>query len=64
MSDVEEPGEDEFTIIIESQEDYNEAVTALAEQIEAAELLSENIALVAEAIDRYEKENNINVEES
>lgn len=46
-------------IILETYQDYREAVNALNLQIVAASQLSDNMAVIAEAIEAYELENNI-----
>ena len=48
-------------IILETDQDYREALAALHEQIEAASDLSDNIAIMANAIEEYEKVNDINI---
>ena len=51
-------------IILDTYTDYSEAIAALEEQLQVASVLSENIASVAEAIQEYEKRNNINTPET
>jgi hypothetical protein len=46
-------------IILESDIDYREAISALSEQLLMASQLADNIAVVAEAIEQYEADNNI-----
>ena len=46
-------------IILESEIDYREAISALSEQLLMASQLADNIAVVAEAIEQYEADNNI-----
>ena len=52
-------GEDESRIILETEEDYREAIGALDDQLQAAAVLSDNIAIVAAAIQQYEEDNNL-----
>jgi hypothetical protein len=51
--------EDESRIILETEEDYREAIGALDDQLHAAAVLSDNIAIVAAAIQQYEEDNNL-----
>jgi hypothetical protein len=48
-------------IILESDQDYREAVVALDEQLKAASQLADNIAIMAKAIEEYEIENELEV---
>ena len=45
--------------ILETDVDYREALSALDEQLIAAEKLMTNVTDLATAIDKYEKDNNI-----
>ena len=45
--------------ILETDVDYREALSALDEQLVAAEKLMTNVTDLATAIDKYEKDNNI-----
>jgi len=51
--------EEESRIILETEEDYREAISALDDQLQAAAILSDNIAVVAAAIQQYEEDNGI-----
>jgi hypothetical protein len=51
---------EEFKLIIETREDYEEVIAALDESIEAASLLSTSIARLAEALEAYEEKHKIN----
>lgn len=50
--------------ILETDVDYREALTALNEQLQAAEKLLTNVTDLASAIDKYETDNNIETPES
>ena len=45
--------------VLETDVDYREALSALDEQLIAAEKLMTNVTDLATAIDKYEKDNNI-----
>lgn len=49
-------------IILETHQDYREAIAALDLQLAAAMELSDNIAVIASAIETYEMENGIEQE--
>jgi len=51
---------DNVTFILETRQDYEEAVAALDESIEAAQVLSISIARLAESLETYESKHNIN----
>lgn len=56
MTDAEE----EYSrIILETDQDYREAVAALDDQLKSASLLADNIAVMASAIEQYELDNKI-----
>jgi len=48
-----------LNIILETYTDYSEAIAALEEQVDIAQELHENIAILADAIQQYEATNNI-----
>jgi len=59
---MEEEAKEYSQIVLETDQDYREAMVALDDQLKAASLLADNIAVMADAIDRYEQENDINSE--
>lgn len=59
--DEQEPIQ-KLNIVLETFTDYSEAVAALDEQVAIAEELNSNIASLADAIQQYEMNNNIQVE--
>ena len=50
---------EDFKFILETRVDYEEAIAALDESIEAASLLSISIARIAEALEVYEEKHTI-----
>lgn len=57
---TDEP-EEYSKIILETDQDYREALAALDDQLKTASLLADNIAVMASAIDQYEQDNDIEV---
>lgn len=55
--------QDNYSILLETDRDYQEALTALDEQLVYGEELMISIVRLTEAIARYEKDNDITHDE-
>lgn len=51
-------------LILETDQDYREAITTLDQQLSAASVLADHISVIADAIEAYEKENDIQISET
>jgi len=56
---MDEEAKEYSQIVLETDQDYREAMVALDDQLKTASLLADNIAVMASAIDQYERENDI-----